>query len=107
VASFVGVETILTGKVIKQNGGTLSPPLKARRSEVVGEAHLGETVVLLHSARKRDALNPLLPGENECQKCFSRRIMRLPPWVSIKESTSTVHFHSWLMLPIILLKSYP
>ena len=46
VASFVGVETILSGKVIKRNGGTFVVSIEGREVEVVGDAHLGETVVL-------------------------------------------------------------
>jgi tungstate transport system ATP-binding protein len=46
VASFVGMETILTGKVTKRNGGTFLASIEGREVEVVGDAHLGETVVL-------------------------------------------------------------
>jgi tungstate transport system ATP-binding protein len=46
VASFVGVETILTGKVIKQSGGTFVTSIEGQEIEAVGDAHLGETVVL-------------------------------------------------------------
>jgi len=46
VASFVGVETILSGKVIKRNGGTFVASIEGREVEVVGDAHLGETVLL-------------------------------------------------------------
>lgn len=46
VASFVGVETILTGKVIKQSGGTFVTSIEGQEIEAVGGAHLGETVVL-------------------------------------------------------------
>lgn len=46
VASFVGVETILTGKVVKKDGGTLLVSIEGQEIEVVGSAHLGETVVL-------------------------------------------------------------
>jgi tungstate transport system ATP-binding protein len=46
VASFVGVETILTGKVIKQNGGTFITSIEDQEIEAVGDAHSGETVVL-------------------------------------------------------------
>jgi tungstate transport system ATP-binding protein len=46
VASFVGVETILSGKVIKRNGGTFVASIGGREVEVVGDAHLGETVLL-------------------------------------------------------------
>ena len=46
VASFVGVETILSGKVIKRNGGTFVASFADQEIEAVGDAHLGETVVL-------------------------------------------------------------
>jgi len=46
VASFVGVETILTGKVIKRNGGTFVASIEGQEIEAVGDAHLGEVVVL-------------------------------------------------------------
>jgi tungstate transport system ATP-binding protein len=46
VASFVGMETILSGSVIKQNGGTFITSVGGQEIEVVGEVHLGETVVL-------------------------------------------------------------
>jgi tungstate transport system ATP-binding protein len=46
VASFVGVETILTGKVIKKNGGTFVASVEDQEIEAVGDAHLGETVLL-------------------------------------------------------------
>jgi tungstate transport system ATP-binding protein len=46
VASFVGVETILSGKVIKKNGGTFVASIEGQEVEAVGDAHLGETVVL-------------------------------------------------------------
>jgi tungstate transport system ATP-binding protein len=46
VASFVGMETILSGSVIKQNGGTFITSVEGQEIEVVGEVHLGETVVL-------------------------------------------------------------
>jgi tungstate transport system ATP-binding protein len=46
VASFVGVETILTGKVIKKDGGTFFVSIAGQEIEVVGDIHLGETVVL-------------------------------------------------------------
>lgn len=46
VASFVGVETILTGKVIKRNGGTIVVSVSGKEVEAVGEAQLGEEVIL-------------------------------------------------------------
>ncbi len=46
VASFVGVETILTGKVIQRNGGTFMVSVSGKEIEAVGETDLGETVIL-------------------------------------------------------------
>ena len=46
VASFVGVETILPGKVIKGEGGTFVASVSAEEVEAVGDARLGESVVL-------------------------------------------------------------
>jgi len=46
VASFVGVETILTGRVIKKNGGTFVASVSGQEIEAVGDVHPGETVVL-------------------------------------------------------------
>jgi tungstate transport system ATP-binding protein len=46
VASFVGIETVLTGKVIKKDGGTFVASIEGHEIEAVGEAHLGEVVVL-------------------------------------------------------------
>jgi len=46
VASFVGVETILSGRVIKKNGGAFVASVSGQEIEAVGEGHLGETVLL-------------------------------------------------------------
>ena len=46
VASFVGVETILTGNVIKKNRGTFVTSVSGKEIEAVGEAQLGEEVIL-------------------------------------------------------------
>ena len=46
VASFVGVETILTGNVIKRDGGTFVTSVSGKEIEAVGEVRLGEEVIL-------------------------------------------------------------
>ena len=46
VASFVGVETILPGIVIEQNGGSLVTAVSATRVEALGDANVGEHVLL-------------------------------------------------------------
>lgn len=45
VASFVGVETILTGQVIKKDGGSFAASILDHEVEAVGEVELGESVV--------------------------------------------------------------
>ena len=45
VASFVGVESILSGRVVKRNGGSLVADIMGKEVEAVGEARLGESVV--------------------------------------------------------------
>jgi len=46
VASFMGVETFLTGKVIKRDGGTFIASVEGQEIEAVGDVSLEETVVL-------------------------------------------------------------
>jgi tungstate transport system ATP-binding protein len=46
IASFVGVETILSGKVVKKNGGSFLVSISEHEIEAVGEVDLGESVVL-------------------------------------------------------------
>jgi tungstate transport system ATP-binding protein len=46
VASFVGVETILTGNVIKKEGGTFVASVSGKEVETVGQVQIGEDVVL-------------------------------------------------------------
>ena len=46
VASFVGVETVLTGDVVKRDGGTFAVSVSGCEIEAVGEAQLGESVTL-------------------------------------------------------------
>jgi tungstate transport system ATP-binding protein len=45
VASFMGVDTILTGRVIKKEGGSFVASIMGHEVEAVGEIELGETVV--------------------------------------------------------------
>jgi tungstate transport system ATP-binding protein len=46
VASFVGVETILTGYVIRKDGGAFAASVSGKEIEAVGEVRLGEEVIL-------------------------------------------------------------
>jgi tungstate transport system ATP-binding protein len=73
VASFMGVEAILTGKVIKKNGRTFTASVKGQEIEAVGDVSLGETVVLCirpenvivstHSPREGTSARNVFPGK--------------------------------------------
>ncbi|OGP63942.1 MAG: ABC transporter [Deltaproteobacteria bacterium RBG_13_47_9] len=72
VASFVGAETILTGKVINKDGGSFFASVEGQEIEVVGDIHLGERVVLCirpenvtlstHSSQEGTSARNVFPG---------------------------------------------
>jgi tungstate transport system ATP-binding protein len=63
VAAFVGVETVLPGRVVGSKGGVLTVTVSDRELEVVGEAEFGEEVLLgIRPEQITLSLgNPLLP----------------------------------------------
>lgn len=73
VASFVGMETILTGKVIKRNGGAFITSIGGQEIESVGEVHLGEAVTLcirpenvtlsVHPSKEVTSATNVFPGK--------------------------------------------
>jgi tungstate transport system ATP-binding protein len=75
VASFVGVETILPGRVIKRNGGTFVTSVSGQEIEAVGEAQVGEEVILCirpenvtlssYSSREMTSARNLFPAKIE------------------------------------------
>jgi tungstate transport system ATP-binding protein len=75
VASFVGMETILTGKVIKRSGGTFIASVSGQEIEAVGESQLGEEVILCirpenvtltpHPSKETTSARNLFPGKIE------------------------------------------
>jgi len=77
VASFVGVETILSGKVIRQNGGTFIALIEGHEIEAVGDAHLGETVVLC--IRPENVTLSIRPsqGGTSARNVFPGRILKI------------------------------
>jgi tungstate transport system ATP-binding protein len=79
VASFVGVETILTGKVIKQNGGTFITSVEGQEIEAVGNAHLGEAVVLC--IRPENVTLSIRSSQEgtSARNVFSGRITKITP----------------------------
>ncbi|NWG01858.1 MAG: ABC transporter ATP-binding protein [Syntrophaceae bacterium] len=77
VASFVGVETILTGKVVKKDGGTFFTLVEGEEIEVVGSAHLGETVVLCIRPENVTLSTRTSQEGTSARNVFSGRILRI------------------------------
>jgi len=79
VASFVGVETILTGKVVKRNGGSFIASVEGREIEAVGDASLGETVVLC--IRPENVTLSIRPSQEgtSARNVFPGRIVKITP----------------------------
>jgi len=79
VASFVGVDTILTGKVIKKNGGTFVASISGKEIEAVGEVHIGETVVLcIRPENVTLSTQPRLEATS-ARNVFTGRIIKIAP----------------------------
>jgi tungstate transport system ATP-binding protein len=77
VASFVGVETILAGKVIKKDGGTFVASVSGREIEVVGEAHSGESVVLCVRPENVTLLTPPSQERTSARNVFAGKIVKI------------------------------
>jgi tungstate transport system ATP-binding protein len=73
VANFVGIETILAGKVIRKGSGTFIASVSGQEIETVGEASLGEAVILcirpenvtlsIHSSREATSARNVFRGK--------------------------------------------
>ena len=63
IASFVGVETILTGRVIKRKEGTFVVSVGDREIEVVGRGEIWRNGRILYPAGKRDSIRLIASKE--------------------------------------------
>jgi tungstate transport system ATP-binding protein len=79
VASFVGIETILSGTVIKTDGGAFVASVSGREIEAVGEAHLGETVVLCVRPENVTLLTPPFQEGTSARNIFPGKIVKIIP----------------------------
>jgi len=79
VASFVGVETILTGNVIKTDGGTFVATVSGKEIEAVGEVRIGEEVILC--IRPENVVLSINPdgGITSARNVFLGKVIRVPP----------------------------
>lgn len=79
VASFVGVETILAGKVTKKNGGTFVASISGKEVEAVGEVRLGEPVVLCIQPENVTLSTLPLREATSARNVFGGRIVKIAP----------------------------
>jgi len=77
VASFVGVETILAGSVVKKNRGTFVVSVSDQEIEVVGDAHSGESVVLFVRPENVTLLTPSSQERTSARNIFSGKIVKI------------------------------
>jgi len=79
VASFVGVETILTGKVIRKQGGTFVASISGKEIEAVGDAHLREAVFLCIRPENVTLSTQSLQEATSARNVFGGRIVKIAP----------------------------
>ncbi|MGZ3537346.1 MAG: ABC transporter ATP-binding protein [Thermodesulfobacteriota bacterium] len=79
VASFVGVETILSGKVIKRNGGSFVASVQGKEVEAVGDARLGEVVVLCIRPENVTLSAPPSQEKTSARNVFPGRVSKIIP----------------------------
>jgi tungstate transport system ATP-binding protein len=80
IASFVGVETILTGKVLKKNGGTFTTSVSGNEIEAVGEVTLGETVILCIRPEHVTLSTQPHREATSARNVFSGKILKIAPF---------------------------
>ncbi len=77
VASFVGVETILTGKVVKEARGAFVASISGCEVEAAGEAHVGEEVVLAIRPEQVTLTTQLAKERTSARNLFSGKIEKI------------------------------
>ena len=80
VATFVGVETILPGKVVKKNGGSFLASVSGKEIEAVGEVNLGETVILCIRPENVILSAHLSKETTSVRNVFQGKIERIVPF---------------------------
>jgi tungstate transport system ATP-binding protein len=77
--TFVGVETILTGKVFKKDGGTFVASVSGNKIEAVGEVNLGEAVVLCIRPEHVTLSTQFHREATSARNVFGGRIVKIAP----------------------------
>ena len=80
VASFVGVETIVTGKVMKKGGGTFVASVLGNDIEAVGDVTVGETVILCIRPEHVTISTKPQRETTSARNVFSGKILKIAPF---------------------------
>jgi len=79
IASFVGVETILSGQVVKKGRGSFIASILAQEVEAVGEVEIGEPVVFCIRPENVTLAFPPHLGATSARNVFPGRIVKIVP----------------------------
>jgi tungstate transport system ATP-binding protein len=79
IASFVGVETILTGRVVRKGRGTFVASIDGQEVEAVGEVEIGEPVVFCIRPENVTLSFPPHLGATSARNVFPGRIVKIVP----------------------------
>lgn len=79
IASFVGVETILMGKVVSKDGSGFLASVSGHEIEAVGDAQSGETVVLCIRPENVSLSTNLQREATSARNVFPARIQKVTP----------------------------
>jgi tungstate transport system ATP-binding protein len=77
VAAFVGVETVLTGRVTQKDGGTFVVDVGGQKLEAVGEAAMGEKVTLCIRPENVTLSLPASTEKTSARNVFPAKIQRI------------------------------
>jgi tungstate transport system ATP-binding protein len=79
VASFVGMETALAGRVVQANGGSFLAEVNGCQVEAVGEVRLGESVLLGIRPENVTLFSHRTPEATSARNLFSCRVEKITP----------------------------
>jgi tungstate transport system ATP-binding protein len=79
VASFVGIESILSGRVVKESRGTFGVAVGGREVEAVGNARIGESVLLCIRPENVTLSIPPAKEISSARNIFAGKIVKIVP----------------------------
>jgi tungstate transport system ATP-binding protein len=79
VASFVGVETVLEGRIAETGAGTLTVQVSGGKIEAVGECRVGDSVLCCIRPEQVTISKGSPPGATSARNAFPGRIVKVVP----------------------------